>query len=204
MALDKQDFLAALQDYSEDPPILLDELWRLYQSALHYARLREQASHPLSELMHTPVTTISPDHLLAEASQLILEQQISGLPVIENNRLVGIITEGDLMAEFGVPARTPQTSRVKKALDSWLHPHMLHTSSATTKVREMMTHTVVTAEPNDTLGQGLELLRRHQVTRLVIVDKQHQVVGIVTRSDILRFTSAAPHTTPPPPTASAS
>ncbi|MFI0400598.1 MAG: CBS domain-containing protein [Thiolinea sp.] len=196
MVLEKQDFAAALQDYSEDPPILLDELWRLYQAALHYARLREQASHLLSEFMHTPVITISPNQLLAEAAQLILEQQISGLPVVENQRLVGILTEGDLMAGFGVPARAPQTSRVKKALDSWLHPQT--PSTTTTKVREVMTRKVVTAEPRDTLGQGLELMRRYQVTRLVIVDQQYHVVGIVTRSDILRFTSAAPHTTPPP------
>ena len=46
-------------------------------------------------------------------------------------------------------------------------------------------------------------MRRYQVTRLVIVDDQRQVVGIVTRSDILRFTSADPQTTPllPPATA---
>ncbi|QTR54683.1 CBS domain-containing protein [Thiothrix unzii] len=66
-----------------------------------------------------------------------------------------------------------------------------------------MIRSVVSAEPQQTLKEGLELMRRYQVTRLVIVDDQRQVVGIVTRSDILRFTSADPQTTllPPPATA---
>lgn len=203
MTLEKQDFIAALQSYSEEPSILPDELWSIYQSAVTHSVIREKAAYPLSALMAQPAITISAEAFLMEASRLMLEKRISGLPVVENKMLVGIITEGDLMAGFGVPVRAAQTSRMKKALDSWLHPHPISTSPTST-VGEVMIRSVVSAEPQQTLKEGLELMRRYQVTRLVIVDDQRQVVGIVTRSDILRFTSADPQTTllPPPATAS--
>lgn len=198
MQLEKQDFIAALNDYSEEPGILPDELWQIYQSALYHANLREKSTIHLSELMVQPVITVHPDSLLSDVSRLILEKHISGLPVVENNILVGIITEGDLLAGVGVPARTPRTSLANKLLDAWRRPHQ-PSGSHVSKVRDVMTHPVVTAEPQDTLGQGLELMRKYRVTRLVIVDGKYYVVGIITRSDILRFTSADPNTTPQPP-----
>ena len=76
-------------------------------------------------------------------------------------------------------------------------------SQPTTAVREVMIRSVASAEPQQTLQEGLELMRRYQVTHLVIIDGQQQVVGIVTRSDILRFTSADPQTTPQLPPVSA-
>lgn len=202
MALEKQDFQAALREYSEEAGILPDDLWWLYQAALRHAIIREQSTHLLAELMTAPVTTVSPQDLLAEVSQQMLKKQVSGFPVVENNRLVGIITEGDLMMTLGVPSRHPHTSRLQQVWDAWKRPRSYSAGHANS-VRDVMTSLVVTSLPQDNLGFGMKLMRERQVTRLVIVDEQQHVVGIVTRSDILRFTSAAPQTTPPLPPVSA-
>lgn len=202
MVLEKQDFLAALKDYHGEPSILPDELWWLYQSALRHAAIREKTAHSLSDLMTAPVMTVHPDDLLADISHLMLEKRVSGFPVVENDVLTGIVTEGDLMAVMGVPTRTPHTSWVQKARDAWKHPATVMTGNAT-KVRDVMTRCVITATPLDSLECGLELMGQHRVTRLVIVDSRQHVVGIVTRADILRFTSAAPQTTQPLPPANA-
>lgn len=198
MALEKQDFLAALKDYSEEPDILPDELWRLYQSALRHAAIREKSAHLLSELMSSPVETVQPDDLLEEVSRRMLEKRVNGFPVVENGKLVGIVTEGDLLSAMGVPTRSPQTSRIQKVMDAWRRP-LTHVRGNATKVRDVMTRSVIVAKPEDTLEHALKLMGQHQITRLVIINRQDQVTGIVTRADILRFTSAAPHTTLPLP-----
>ncbi len=200
MVIEKQDFIAALNECGEEPNVLPDELWQLYQSAVRHAALREKAAHLLSELMTSPVMTVQPEMLLDEVSHLLLVNRVSGFPVVEYGKLVGIVTEGDLLGAMGVRTRSPQTSRMQKVMAAWRLP-VTHAAGTATRVRDIMTSTVIVAKPEDTLGYGLKLMGQHQVTRLVIVDGQSQVVGILTRVDILRFTSAVPRTTPPPPPA---
>ncbi|QLQ32014.1 MAG: CBS domain-containing protein [Candidatus Thiothrix singaporensis] len=202
MVLEKQDFLAALKDYHGEPSILPDELWWLYQSALGHAKVREKSAYPLADLMTAPVVTVHPDDLLRDVSILMLEKRVSGFPVVENDSLAGIVTEGDLMAAVGVPVRAPHTSWTQKVLNTWKRP-FAPTAGSANKVRDVMTYSVIMAKPRDSLQHGLKLMSQHQVTRLVVVDNQQHVVGIVTRADILRFTSAAPQTTPPLPPANA-
>lgn len=196
MVLEQQDFIAALGDSTDEPNVLPDELWALYQSALRHAELREISTHRLAEIMAKPVVTIHSDASLAEASNLILQHRISGLPVIENGELVGILTEGDLLAGVGVPAKPPRSLWYKRIFNAWNQPPRILVSPSH-KVRDIMTRTVITAIPEDSLGKGLDLMRKHQVNRLVIVDDQCCVQGIVSRSDILRFTSADPSTIQP-------
>lgn len=198
MVLEKKDFLAALEDYHGEPSILPDELWWLYQSALKHAGVREKSAYPLADLMVTSVVAVHPDDLLQNIAPLMLEKRVSGFPVVENDVLVGIVTEGDLMAVVGVPVRIAQKSWRKKVLNTWKRP-FAPTAGSANKVRDVMTHAVITAQPQDSLQHGLKLMGQHQITRLIIVNDKQHVIGIVTRADILRFTSAAPHTKPPLP-----
>jgi predicted transcriptional regulator len=198
-SLEKQDFQLALMHYGEEPTILPDELWALYQSALQYAEIRRQAAHKLSELMVQPVITVTPDQPLHEVAKLLLEKRVGGFPVVENGVLTGIITEGDLMSTVGIPARhiSSGTSPLKKLRDLWSDADQIVHKQGD-KVRDVMKRKVITAKTDDVLEHALTLMRQHQVTRLVIVDEQQHVKGILARSDILRFTAAAPQTTPPP------
>lgn len=193
MMLEKQDFISALGDSAEEPNILPDELWSLYQSALHHARLRGVLTYPLEDLMVNPVITVRPDAPLSDAANLMLEYRISGLPVVEQEKLVGIITEGDLLVEVGIPVKPPKKQWHQQIFDAWCHVPRPFISSSH-KVRDIMTCAVITAAPEDTLGCGLALMRKHQVSRVVVVDNQSHVQGIMTRSDILRFTSAGQNT----------
>lgn len=63
-------------------------------------RAHEQAlaSTPVKDVMHTDVATVDPEVPLAEAAQLMMERKIGCLPVVEAERLVGILTEGDFLA----------------------------------------------------------------------------------------------------------
>ncbi len=59
---------------------------------LHYLLARL----PVSKVMHRPVLTVRPDATIAEAASLMLEHKIAGLPVVEHDKVVGILTESDI------------------------------------------------------------------------------------------------------------
>lgn len=61
------------------------------------ARHFREASVEVSEVMHAPVVTVGPDEPLASAAKRMITDRIGGLPVVDNGRIVGIITETDLL-----------------------------------------------------------------------------------------------------------
>jgi CBS domain-containing membrane protein len=63
-----------------------------------YARRKLLDTFSVKDVMGTDVITTSPDTLLIEAARVLMERKIGCLPVVENGRLVGIITEGDFVA----------------------------------------------------------------------------------------------------------
>jgi CBS domain-containing protein len=77
----------------------------IFYSALAWSTGQGEAAHqkslntiPVKDVMNTEVITVAPETALADASQLMREKKIGCLPVVENRILVGILTEGDLLA----------------------------------------------------------------------------------------------------------
>jgi len=56
--------------------------------------------HRVEQAMSKPVITVAPDHPMEEAARLMVQHRVSSLPVVENNRLVGMITDTDIFEEF--------------------------------------------------------------------------------------------------------
>ena len=114
------------------------------------------------DVMSQVVISVSPDDSLSEAMEIIVENQVSGLPVIgPDGRLAGIISEMD---------------RIKiRDLDL----------SDDARVADHMTHGVITVDEKSNLNQIAELLVRTGVRRLPVVSNG-RVVGIVNRRDLVR------------------
>lgn len=101
--------------------------------------------------------TLPPDEAVATARRIMREQNISGVPIVEGRRLVGILTRRDLK--------------------------FLETSEG--KIAEMMTtENLVTAAPETTLEEAERILHRHKVEKLLLVNGQHELVGLITMRDI--------------------
>ena len=100
---------------------------------------------------------LTPSHTLAEADELCGKFKISGVPICENGKLVGIITNRDMKFE----------------------------SDMTRKIAEVMTKdNLVTAPEGTTLEEAKEILRRHKIEKLPIVDKEFRLKGLITIKDI--------------------
>ncbi len=78
--------------------VTLGDLERFLAKAPPPGILKRQ--HHVEQAMVSPVVTVSPEHPLEEAARLMVEHKIGSLPVVENERLVGIITETDIFKQF--------------------------------------------------------------------------------------------------------
>ncbi len=100
---------------------------------------------------------LSPDHLVSDADELMGKFKISGVPVVDNGKLVGIITNRDLrfLRDFNTP------------------------------IREVMTHeNLITAPVNTTLEQAQAILCKHKIEKLPLVDEKGNLKGLITIKDI--------------------
>ncbi|MCD8376048.1 MAG: IMP dehydrogenase [Oscillospiraceae bacterium] len=100
---------------------------------------------------------LAPGHTLAEADELCAKYKISGVPICDNGRLVGIITNRDMKFE----------TDMSKLIDS-----------------VMTKEGLITAPEGTTLAEAKEILRQHKIEKLPIVDKDFRLKGLITIKDI--------------------
>jgi IMP dehydrogenase len=97
-----------------------------------------------------------PDQVLAEAQEVMEKHNISGVPIVENDALVGILTNRDL--------------RFEKRIQM--------------KIRDVMTKDLITAPEGTSLEQAIEILHEHRIEKLPVVDKDGRLKGLITIKDI--------------------
>lgn len=156
---------------------------------------------PLSarDIMTTDVETIGPDDDVSDVLTRLARAPFNGFPVVdEEKRVVGIVTQGDLVRLFQPSDRTlwipvgfpPFISSIDYAFDiSWndFDVGIDLAKHASKPISTVMTEDVVTVNPNDDLNQVLVLLadEDRDINRLPVIEDD-QLVGIITREDLLR------------------
>jgi CBS-domain-containing membrane protein len=138
------------------------------------------------DVMGTHVITVGPDQDVRTAAKLLTKHHISAAPVVDpqSGKLLGIISEGDLIrrAETG-------TSRTHSwFLDLFTAPQKMaddFVKSHARKVRDVMTHDVVTASPDTPLREIATLLEKHGIKRVPIVSNG-RLAGIVSRANLVQ------------------
>jgi CBS domain-containing protein len=138
-----------------------------------------------SEIMARNVITISADASANEAVRLMLQHKISGLPVVNAaGELAGIVTEGDFLrrAETGTETQRPRWLQVLtgtgKLADEYVRSHGR-------KVSSIMTGDVVAVGEDATLIDVVKAMEKWRIKRVPVI-RDRKVVGLVSRSDLLR------------------
>ncbi len=116
---------------------------------------------------------VPPTMSVSEATAIIKNGKFRRVPVVDNGKLAGIITDRDLRAAAPSQATT-------------LSVHELNYLLAKLQVREIMTQTVVTIGVEATIEEAALLMYTHKIGGLVVVDKAGSVVGIITETDIFK------------------
>lgn len=144
-------------------------------------------------MSHNPIV-VRPETPLNEAIQILAEKRISGLPVVNDaGELVGIVSETDLMwQETGVtpPAYVMFLDSVIFLKNPASYERDLHKALGQT-VGEVMSRDPVTVSPEKLLKDAAQLMHDRSIHRLPVVDTKGQVIGIVTRGDIVRAMAAS-------------
>jgi acetoin utilization protein AcuB len=125
--------------------------------------------------MKHPVVGVNPRDSAAHARVLMAQHRVNQLPVFEGTQLVGIVTDRDLRDAF--PSLAETVVRSRRRLPEGGDPSAI-------PVENVMTHKVLTVEPETPLDDAARLLRRERIGALPVVSAG-RVVGIVTRSDLL-------------------
>lgn len=137
-------------------------------------------SLPIKAVMRTDVVHVSPDTPTEEIVTLLLQKGYRSLPVVaENGRLLGIITDGDLLRRAGL------STRLDKSAAGWQEQLSL-LSKQTVSGANLMTAPVITLSETDTLRQAIEIMTQHHLKRLPVVSENGRLTGWVSRVDILR------------------
>jgi CBS domain-containing protein len=114
------------------------------------------------EQMTSDVVTVAPEATLLEVTRLLAERRISGVPVVDaKGRVRGIVSEGDVVDRIGGEA------------------------FGTTTAREAMTSPAITIDPGRPLAAAADLMLKHRINRLPVVDG-NRLVGIIARADLVR------------------
>ena len=148
----------------------------------------------VADAMSRDPIVMRPETPLNEAIQILAERRISGLPVVDDaGQLVGIISETDLMwQETGVtpPAYIMFLDSVIFLKNPAQYERDLHKALGQT-VGEVMSRDPVTISPDKPLKDAAQLMHEKEVRRLPVIDAQGQVIGILTRGDIVRAMAAS-------------
>jgi CBS domain-containing protein len=136
------------------------------------------------EIMSLEVVSVSPDASILEAVRLMLQNRISGLPVVDRQgALVGVVTEGDFLRRGETGTQRKRARWIEflmgsgQSADEYVHAHGR-------KVANVMTPTPITITEDTRLDDVVSLMEQSGVKRLPVV-RQGRVVGIVSRANLL-------------------
>jgi CBS-domain-containing membrane protein len=138
-----------------------------------------------ADVMTPNVLTVGPESSVAQAIRLMLDNNISGLPVLAADRkVVGILTEGDLLrrGETGTERHRPRWLEILmgpgRAAGEYVRAHGR-------KVADIMSTDVVSVSADTPLDEVVGLMERRRIKRVPVIEGE-ALVGIVSRADLLR------------------
>ena len=118
----------------------------------------------ISELMSSNPCAIDGDKPVAYAAKMMKQEDVGLAPVVEGDRLVGTLTDRDIVVRVVAEGKDPQA----------------------VTVREVASTELVTVDPQQDLDEALRLMAQHQVRRLPVVEEDGRLVGVVAQADVAR------------------
>lgn len=138
------------------------------------------------DIMTSPVFTVAPDTLVKKIAAILFERRISAVPVVDQDALVGIVSEADLLHRQEIGTADPG-----RGGSWWLRLFSANPSvedyvkSHARRARDVMTRRVVTVSPDAALAEVAQILETHDIGRVPVVEAG-KLVGIVSRANLVQ------------------
>ena len=143
------------------------------------------------DIMTLKVISVTPETLVGELAALLFAHHISAVPVVDGGRLVGIVSEADLLHRYEIGTDWvldgdrwwKRLFRIDRSPEEYVRSHARH-------VRDIMTREVATVAPDTCLAEVATLLEQRRIKRVPVV-QEGRLVGIVSRSDLVQALATA-------------
>ncbi len=155
-------------------------------TVVHYSMGRSQdpLGQPASHIMREEIVTATTTTPVAEVVTLLLERGVRSLPILDQNgRLVGIITDGDLLHRAGLMTRLPLQSELPI---SQVHALLAALRQSTLTAQDIMTKPVISVRGDETVRAAVARMVKHNLKRLPVVNDKGGLIGMVSRIDVFR------------------
>ncbi|MBI4894590.1 MAG: CBS domain-containing protein [Candidatus Aenigmarchaeota archaeon] len=147
------------------------------------------------DYMRKEPVTFGPHDSIFDAAEVLSKRGISGAPVVDGRKVVGMITVSDIVrfmclkmsiSGFGGMEKQSLTLMTTLMIKDELSYLAEVKKVSKNMVKDFMTDEVVTVGPDATLIEVAELLDKHRIDRLPVVDAKEKLLGIISRTDLLR------------------
>ena len=143
------------------------------------------------DIMTEDVITINKNASIEELSSILLENKISGVPVMDDDsNLVGVVTEADIIEQdtkLHFPAYFKLFDGIiyLESLNKFKRSLKKHLA---TRIEDIMTKKLKTISPDTSVSEIADIMLKQKINRLPILDEDGKLIGIVTRADIVKST----------------
>lgn len=146
------------------------------------------ADIPVTEIMRRDVVVTGPDETLHQAAKLMAQHKVSGLPVVDDGELIGIVTESDIVSQE-ISVDPPAYFSFLDAIihipgDDW--EEELRRVLAV-NVRDLMSSPVYSVTEDALVRDAATLMYERHIAPVPVLSRGGEVIGIVSRSDIVRL-----------------
>lgn len=142
----------------------------------------------VKDFMIKDVISTHPGEHLKDIMKTFVEKKIGGMPVVDDTgKLLGMITDGDILR-----AMKPRDLQIYDFFTFIMYVEKQELESLMKDMAEMdvlkiaKRNGIVTVSPDDDMEQAMVLLAKHHFKKLPVVDKDHKVVGVISRGDVIR------------------
>jgi CBS domain-containing protein len=116
----------------------------------------------VQDVMTTRPRAVTPQTPLSEVAELMATDDVGAVPLVEGDRLVGIVTDRDIVVRAIAQGKDPRGM----------------------PAAEVSSRELVTVSPDDELSDALKLMAQHQVRRLAVTAEDERLVGVVSQADV--------------------
>jgi len=177
-----EDVAAALKELKLHCALTAENLQKIYNAAWKHSQARCASAMRVMDAMTRDIIAVGKFEDINNAVKLLAEKNISGLPVVDkDNKVVGIISEADVVSMVG--SRRAHT--FKEILGS-IVGYPLPERKKGHIVGDIMTSPAVTVYPDAEISEAVRLMDAHRIRRLIVVDNDQRLVGLLSRSDIVK------------------
>lgn len=143
------------------------------------------------DVMQAPVSTVEPGLSLAGLDEVLVREAVSGMPVVESGKVVGVVSRADIVRAFDQAAGAAAATQAyyHDVAGAGLEPGAIARMSAgsvsTRTVRDVMTSHIVAVSPDDPVREIARALVERRMHRILVVEGE-RLAGIVTTVDLVR------------------